>query len=130
VAGTEYLDTRWNYVGYRFAKEQTTEWPRQNAYDDRGDKVDGIPSQVQRACMEYSWRALNGELWADPERDPSGRAVESKSSSVGPISDSVKYARADADLPVYPVPDGLLRRRGLIAGAAIGGLGVLNTARG
>ena len=129
IAATEYLDTRFQYVGYRVAAGQDLEWPRQNAYDDRGDRVEGVPNQVIRATQEYAWRALTSPLWADPERDGTGQAIQSKSESVGPISESVTYATVFASMPEYPQADRLLTARGLVASAAIGGLAVHDTAR-
>ena len=132
IAATEYMDTRFNFIGYRVAADQATEWPRQNAWDDRGDRVEGVPSQVIRACQEYAWRALTlvGGLAPDPVRDETGQAVQSKSSTVGPLSESVTYASVFATMPEYPQADRLLTSRGLVCKPSIGGFAVLNTARG
>lgn len=107
VLATDYLDTRFDFVGYRDVRGQTTQWPRNSAYDDRGDAVEGIPIQVIEATYEYALRALTATLFADPDRDSSGREVASKSEGVGPLKESVTYANEGRTLtlPEYPAAD-------------------------
>ena len=131
VKATQYLDVRFRFIGYRYAREQETEWPRQNAYDDRNDRVEGIPSAVVNATCEYALRALMGtDLLADPARDATGRDIKSTSSKVGPIEEEVVYVeQAGYSLPSYPLADRMLSARGLIKGSGTTGLGIMNTAR-
>ena len=116
VKATDYLDTRFRFIGYRSDKTQTTEWPRENAWDDRGDAVDGVPQAVKDATSEYALRALTADLLADPDRDASGRDVASKSEAVGPLKESVEYAHGGQvfSLPDYPSADRLLFARKLV----------------
>jgi len=130
TAATEYVDTRFRFVGYRVAAGQSTEWPRQNAYDDRGDRVVGVPDAVMKATCDYAFRALSAELMPDATRDESGQVVKSKTEKVGPLEESVEYATYFASMPEYPAADRLLSSRGLVCSAAIGGFAVHNTARG
>jgi hypothetical protein len=131
IEATTYVDLRFTYIGYRLEANQDTEWPRQNAWDDRGDKVDGIPKAVKSATCEYAFRALSAELMADPERDASGLQVQSKSETVGPISTAVTFAdRAGSALPAYPAADRLLTSRGLVFSGTSSGLGTMNTVLG
>ena len=125
VKATDYLDTRFRFVGCRDAKDQTTEWPRDHAYDDRGDNVEGVPQAVKDATCEYALRAISADLLSDPTRDATGRAIKSKSESVGPIKESVEYAYDGQvfQLPEYPSADRLLFARKLVLrrSAGIGG---------
>lgn len=116
VRATDYLDTRFSFVGCRDTAEQTTEWPRDHAYDDRGDAVDGVPQAVKNAAFEYALRATVADLLPDPSRDGSGRAIASKSEAVGPLKESVTYAHDGTvlTLPEYPMADRLLYARRLV----------------
>lgn len=116
VRATDYLDTRFTFLGQRLrGRDQTTEWPRMNVYDRDRRYVNGIPVEVKEATAEYALRALTQELNPDPERDPSGRPVHSKSEQVGPISESVTYAYGGAyTMPAYPAADQKLVRAGLV----------------
>lgn len=122
VQGTDYLDTRHRYKGERLEETQTTEFPRKDLYDDRGDDVVGIPSAVKDATCEYSLRARTAALMPDPTLDASGRAVVKESSGVGPIEESKEYANPTLGYlaPSYPAADRLLINRGLVRKTASG----------
>lgn len=117
VRATDYMDGRWNFIGDRVRGEQGTAFPRHNAYDRDRNYVQGIPSEVKKAWAEYTFIELtSGPLEATPQRDATGARVIQRSESVGPVSESVTYAAGAAyQKPVYPVPDSLLKRRGLVA---------------
>lgn len=114
VKATDYLDYRFRYVGNLLNIDQTTEWPRVGAFNRSRFLVAGIPDEIKQACSEYALRALSAELNPDPERDASGRTVQSKSEAVGPISESVTYvAGAVLQMPAYPAADRRLISSGL-----------------
>lgn len=116
VAATQYLDVRFEFVGYRSDADQTTEWPRSAAYNGRGDRQVGIPRAVKQATAEYAYRALSATLLADPDRDGSGQAIKSKSETVGPISERLEYAvYTGFTMPIYPLADRLLTSQGLVS---------------
>lgn len=131
VQASQYADVRFGYVGYRYSADQTTEWPRSSAYNDRGDRVVGIPLALQQAVAEYALRAQSGDLLADPERDGSGQEVKSKSETVGPISERIEYVEyGGLVMPIYPLADNILKAAGLIeSGGASGGLSSGNLGR-
>lgn len=124
IKATQYLDVRFEYVGRRIVSDQSTEWPRNSAWNSRGDLVTGIPLRVKQATAEYALRALTSSLLADPDRDGTGRAVKSTSETVGPISERIEYADFKGfELPAYPLADQLLISYGLVADTkSIGGL--------
>lgn len=116
VRATDYLDQRFIFVGgRRLGREQTTEWPRTNAWDRDRRYINDIPPEVKEACAEYAIRALSQVLNPDPERDATGRPVHSKSQTVGPISESVTFAYGGAyTMPAYPAADRKLVKAGLV----------------
>jgi hypothetical protein len=115
IEATEYADVRHAYVGYPKEKGQSRQWPREEAYDNRGDKVEGIHTALANAVCEYAWRALNGVLMPDPSQDAYGQVVKSREEKVGPVSESVSYETTRGQqLPFYPKADGLLAAAGLI----------------
>lgn len=118
IRATDYLDTRFKFVGRRRnGRDQTTEWPRTNAYDSGRNYVNDVPEEVKEATAEYALRAIAQTLVEDPTRDPSGRDVESRSESVGPIKEAVTYAQDGVgsafSMPKYPLADRKLTKAGL-----------------
>lgn len=110
VIATEYLDSRFNFVGVKTRFGQRTAWPRTSAYDSDDLLRSGIPVEVKEAAYEYARAQLAGELEPAPDRDSTGRSVQSKSSTVGPISESITYASgAVYTRPRYPAADNRLR---------------------
>ena len=135
VKASQYLDLRFEYVGRRLDRLQDLEWPRQFAYNDRGDFVTGLPTAVKHATSEYAYRALTTTLLADPTTSDTSLAIKSKEETVGPISEKYEFdTRAGTMLPEYPQADRILIARGLVsAGTSVGGtsgLMVGNLARG
>jgi hypothetical protein len=95
-------------------RDQTTAWPRRDAWDYNGDLVTGVPPEVKEAANEYGLRALSAALAPDPDRDASGARVQSKSQTVGPISQSFTFVSGAAfTMPKYPSADNKLFRSGL-----------------
>lgn len=113
IKATDYIDKRFgiSFKGYRRLKQQGLEWPRLDAYDRDGfayDGIDNVPRALQKACCEYSVRALlDGPLAPDPAilfpttdnstsgggtTKASGGAVVGEKSVVGPIEEEFKYA--------------------------------------
>lgn len=127
IQGTDYVDTRFRYKGWREQDTQTTEFPREDLYDDRGDQVRGVPTAVVDATYEYAARARANSLMPDPALDASGRVVVAESSGVGPIKESKEYLPGQAALPSYPAADRLLIMRGYVrrqtSGISSGSLG-------
>lgn len=115
VRATDYLDQRFTFVGEPIYGDYTTLWPRVNAYDIHNDLVSGIPIQIKRACAEYAVIALSAELNPTPDRDSTGAAIAAKTETVGPLTESVRFAKASSfELPKYPKADRMLIVRGLV----------------
>ncbi len=115
IKGTQYVDTRYVFLGERRNRDQTTEWPRRDAHDRSGYLLEGVPRAVKQAVAELAQRALTEELMPDPTRDDTGRTVLSKSEGVGPLKEAVEYAGGAAfSFPEYPAVDRLLQTAGII----------------
>ena len=111
ILATDYLDSRFRFVGQRVSLEQRTAWPRMDAIDFDDFVRIGIPTEVKEACADYAFIALTADLIPSPTPDPLGQVVVEKSSTVGPISESVRYGQTGAMfvLPKYPKADQKLR---------------------
>lgn len=115
IRATAYMDTRWRYFGIRAQIDQTTEWPRYNISDVDNNPVNGIVLNVQKACAEYSFIAAAAALNPAPTRDETGARLQARTTQVGPILDSVRFAgSAIFTQPTYPIADGYLKSRGYV----------------
>lgn len=68
IRATGYVEQRFRhrFRGYRRNPKQTVSWPRNNALDNHGHLIDGLPFQWQYGLAEYALRALlYGELAPD-----------------------------------------------------------------
>lgn len=112
VKATDYMEIiygdRWK--GTLAAEATTLQFPRSYLYDRKGELVEDWPSDIQKACAEYAFRALTAELMPDPEvLSDSNMLVKSKTEKVGPIEESVEYAAgAQRNVRIYPEADRLL----------------------
>lgn len=116
IRATDYLDQRFNFVGKkRLGRDQTTAWPRTDAWDRDRYYITDVPKEVKDACAEYALRAIAATLNPDPEQTATGAAIQSKSEAVGPISESVTYVSgAVFTMPKYPAADQKLIKAGLV----------------
>ena len=101
IKATDFIDKRFGrrFVGQKLTKAQALEWPRSNAFDRDGFKLDEddlVPRRLQQACSEYALRALSIlDLMPDPvlsfqDRDTtnSGNATQGSSASNGHLQRS------------------------------------------
>lgn len=115
VRATDYLDQRFTFIGERLNVDQGTQWPRMNAYDRDDHYVDDIPQEVKKATAEYALIAVDQALNPTPDRDSTGRTVQSKDETVDVIRERVTYTSgAVFELPKYPISDRMLAARGLL----------------
>jgi hypothetical protein len=122
VVASMFADMRFTYKGYRVEEGQLTEFPRTALYDDRDDLVEGIPALFKQGVIEYAFRALRTDLWADPTRDASGAFVTERSEKVGPVEESVKFDPSTVgQMPSYPYADRLISARGITVSSQSGG---------
>lgn len=141
IRATDYIDKRFGkrFRGFKKQHDQGLEWPRLDAEDDSGYEFDGVPKELQHACIEYALRAFYAvkfELSPDPAlpfptRDTLGTGsteaagfVKEKSEKVGPIEEKTKLAEPKdmalllsgtstvpgLYIPAYPAADMLISR--------------------
>lgn len=114
VKATDYLDTRFNFVGVVWATDQSTDWPRSNAMDNSGRLISGIPKEVKEATAEYALRALLDSLVADPTRDASGQSIKRESVKADVVETTVEFMDGNSfTMPKYPIADRKLTKAGL-----------------
>jgi hypothetical protein len=115
VRATQYLDTRFTFVGYVPNVDQTTKWPRLSARDNNDRLRYDIPREIKNATAEYARIALAATLNPTPTRDEYGVSIKSRSSRAGPVSESFEYADgAVFKMPKYPIADQWLIASGLV----------------
>ena len=92
---TQYLDTRYRWVGTRLTLTQALEWPRY--FVPRIGYPPGWPQpRVVHACIELALRALSVDRLADDEgRDVLSESVGPISVTYGPTGGGVRYPAAD-----------------------------------
>ena len=101
---TQYLDGKYDWVGYIKSTDQSLNWPRSDAYDDQGRNVsDIIPTKVEQACSELALQALSGTL-VDPSSDRGGKTKREK---VGDIE--VEYFSNASSQKTYSFVNMLLK---------------------
>lgn len=101
VRATDYLETRFRFIGDKFDEEQALHFPV-----DEGE----IPVNLKKATCEYALRALSAPLAPDPTTDERGLQVTSKTEKVGPLEESTTYAAYSVSVfKPYPAADALLR---------------------
>lgn len=121
VRATDYMDSRFVFVGERFTRAQRTQWPRVDAFDRNGDFVTGVPFEVKEACADYALLALQQELNPNYENSTVSGAILSKLEKLGPLEEQTEYQSGSSGgavqtLPKYPKADLKLRAAGLVKG--------------
>lgn len=113
IRATDYIDKRFNFIGWRRYSNQPTAWPRWDAVDINDRYLRGIPQAVQQATAEYALRALRAVLVTDPTRDATGQTIKSQTKKLGPLETQTVFGSA-FEMPKYPAADAILRSWGLI----------------
>lgn len=116
VLATDYIDSRYTFVGERQAANQTTEWPRYNAEDASGHLRLGLPDEVVEACCELALAELQspGALFPSVSQDATGQSVKRTRTKVDVVETEVEYFDAAQRPPVFNRADWRLRRSGLV----------------
>lgn len=126
----EYMDARFlRLPGYRKEAGQLREYPRECAWDSRGDKITGVPKAWKDACCAFAFLALGGISLMPNQLGDEGRSVKKSREKVGPLETEVEYdSFGGYVLPVFPQIDRQLYRLGLACGSG-GGIGVGSVGR-
>ena len=118
VLATDFLDTRYSFVGEQLNLDQGTQFPRHIPGSASRDARRGLPRALKQAACLLAARALGGAtLLPDPTYNPGG-AVVAVSKKVGPLETSTQYAAPGAGAapaaPQYPDVDLLLKNAKLL----------------
>lgn len=118
IKATDYMELRFRdrWKGILSIDATTLSFPRDYLYNRKGELIDfitdGIPTDIQKATVEYALRALSADLLPDPTVAESGQAIKRTFDKVGPIETEVEFegssARPDLIRP-YPTADKLLK---------------------
>lgn len=117
VKATDYIDTRFKFVGVPLLETQTTAWPRADVYNYAGVLVEGLPLTIKQVCAEYAHAAIQ---LGDITPTPTGQSpfnLSSKARTVGPISTRDTYVNGSAGgyvLPAIPTADLRMKSSGLL----------------
>lgn len=127
VRATDFVDTRYSYIGVRRnGEDQTTEWPKADEEDgdiltnNFGDELDittDLPTAVVKATCEYAFRALTAVLYQDSPAPSGGREVIEDSKKLDVLEIKKRYAPGSLGveiMPAFPQADRMLRRAGLV----------------
>lgn len=108
---TAYIDSNYDFPGYRATSTQSLEWVRESAYYLDGYDIDNdvVPSEVLKAVCEMAYLLNAGN---DPNAiiEKEGKVV-AESVKVDVISESKKYEEGSVMYTdIYPSVDNLLYR--------------------
>jgi hypothetical protein len=120
VEASTYIDDRWGaYMrGIRYSEDQAMEFPRADAYDNRGSAIEGVPTKLKDATAEYVYSRVQAQepLAPDPEYNAGNRRVveEEKEAGGGPapkVRKRVRYTEGGSSAPYrsYPRADAKMR---------------------
>jgi hypothetical protein len=99
IKATDYLDAKFEFVGYRTLSTQSLEWPRSSAYYNHdGRIISGLPSELVVVCYELAYRALSTSLMPDPTYETSGLRLTHKRTKVAVLE--TEWTAANGGQPV------------------------------
>lgn len=111
VVASDFLDTKFTFIGIRRLTTQNMEWPRVDAFYMDGRAALLVPIEVQEATAEIALKQLSGEIAPDPTYDASNRLVTQDRSKVGPIEKETRFV--DGGVPIdfrsYPFAEKRLK---------------------
>jgi len=124
ILATDYLDSRYKFIGEKRVVDQATEWPRFDAEDIDDNLVTGLPHQVEEACAELALSQLlsPGSLFPSVTQDPSGQGVKRTKKKLDVLELETEYFGSNATTalrsPVFYQADWRLKRSGLLDNAS------------
>ena len=118
---TQYLDVMWGAIwqGYASDMEQALDWPRWpvTGHSGYGWDSDEMPQPLLDAAAELALRHLTETDGLMPDSDDSA-GVRKRTVRVGPITESIEYAGADAPQKTFAKVEELVAE--LLSPAALG----------
>lgn len=65
MSGTQFIDNQYVYIGLKAEETQGLQWPREDAIDNNGFEVTGVPKNIEQATCEAAIRTLSTSLYTD-----------------------------------------------------------------
>lgn len=120
VRATDFMESRWRFVGVKKNTTQCLHWPAIDAYYTDGRLVasDEVPKTIQQSCADYTKIELDtpGGLTTAPTYDDTNVPVTKRRDKVGPIEEEREFGASGNPKTwrKFPKPDERLRRAGLV----------------
>ena len=121
VLASDYLDSRYSYVGERRSSLQTTEWPRFDAVDRDDYVVFGVPTIIKEACADLALAELKqaGSLFPDITFDSTGQGIKRIKNKLDVLENEIEYFGGNSPQsaqksPIFYQADWRLKRSGLL----------------
>jgi hypothetical protein len=116
VAATQYIDQRYKYKGTPLAgRDQTTEFPRADLYDNYANVVEGVPREVKDACSEYALESNTTDLSNTITATEQG--LKREMSKIDVIEEEKEYigrSVSSSTWNVYQIADNILLNSGFV----------------
>jgi hypothetical protein len=122
VKATDYMESRFTFIGTRLTTTQALHWPILEILDSYGlaPLLDGnLPVNLKKACYEYALRASTTILAPDPVLDASGASTVTTRTVVGPIEIHKTVSDEPELLRDYPAADMMLKGLVVYSGGVI-----------
>ena len=115
-----WIDTKYRYGGTKLVATQALEFPRAGLVDWSGNPVVGVPSRVQQAENDLTWKGFTQPLYIDAARDG---AIQQE--VVGPLS--VTYFQGAPSQTTFSAAEQLLKpyvidESTILGGPYVGGM--------
>lgn len=105
---TRFLNINYIWAGYKVDEDQTTQWPREEMYDEDGNLIDNdiVHQLVKEACTYLAIKVIDGDtLLEDLENESK---VKKTKDVVGPITEEREYIVGENPGKTYPVTEKLI----------------------
>jgi hypothetical protein len=94
VVASDFLDGKYDFVGFRSLASQAMQWPRVDAYYFDGEPAQLVPDEVAEAVSELAYYHLTTPIAPNPSYGTTGGVIKRKREKVGPIEEETEYRDA------------------------------------
>lgn len=114
VVASDYIDTKFTFIGIRSLTTQNMEWPRVDAFYQDGRIANGIPIEIQECVAELALKQLSSDIAPDPTYDDSNRLITKQRNKVGPIEQETEFGSNGSPISFRAYPFAERRLKELI----------------
>ena len=117
---SRYVDLRYKFQGFKSNWDQALEFPRIEVYDFGGIQQDYnvVPEKLKQACAYLALKVIEGNILLDDLDGGTDATIQSQSSSIGPISESITYRDGAPPNKSYQIANKLLEQYTAFRGGA------------